>query len=122
MTGRLLGLEWLEPRRLLSLWRYSGPQKVDHSGYLHLLETVATLPGDLGLIPIAEALKSATSRTGGKSNVIVRGPEPCSPGISRARSRIGPGYLATVSFVKAFPLSAPVNPGPMDLARGPVIE
>ena len=28
------------------------------------LETVATLPGDLGLIPIAEALKSATSRTG----------------------------------------------------------
>ena len=61
------------------------------------VETVATLPGDLGLIPIAEALKSATSRTGGKSNVIARGPEPCSPGISRARSRIGPGYLATVS-------------------------
>jgi ATP-dependent Clp protease ATP-binding subunit ClpX len=60
-------------------------------------ETVATLPGDLSLIPIAEALKSATSRTGGKSNVIARGPEPCSPGISRARSRIGPGYLATVS-------------------------
>ena len=29
-----------------------------------ILETVATLPGDLGLIPIAEALKSATSRTG----------------------------------------------------------
>ena len=60
-------------------------------------ETVATLPGDLGLIPIAEALKSATSRTGGKPNVIARGPEQCSPGISRARSRIGPGYLATVS-------------------------
>jgi hypothetical protein len=60
-------------------------------------ETGATLPGDLGLIPIAEALKSATSRTGGKSNVIARGPEPRSPGISRARSRIGPGYLATVS-------------------------
>jgi hypothetical protein len=61
------------------------------------VETVATLPGDLSLIPIAEALKSATSRTGGKPNVIARGPEPCSPGISRARSRIGPGYLATVS-------------------------
>ena len=41
--------------------------------------TVATLPGDLGLIPIAKALKSATSRTGGKPNVIARGPEPCSP-------------------------------------------
>ena len=65
-------------------------------------ETVATLPGDLGLIPIAEALKSATSRTGGKSNVIARGPEPCSPGISRARSRIGPGYLATVSNLTIF--------------------
>ena len=39
---------------------YSGPQKVDHSGHLHLL--------------------------------------------------------------RLFPLSAPVNPGPMDLARGPVIE
>ena len=61
------------------------------------METVATLPGDLGLIPIAEALKSTTSRTGGKPNVIARGPEPCSPGISRARSRIGPGSLATVS-------------------------
>ena len=61
-------------------------------------ETVATLPGDLGLLPIAEALKSATSRTGGKPNVIARGPEPCSPGISRARSRIGPGSLATFSF------------------------
>ncbi len=55
------------------------------------------LPGDLGLIPIAVALKSATSRTGGKPNVIARGPEPCSLGISRARSRIGPGSLATVS-------------------------
>ena len=61
------------------------------------IETVATLPGDFGLIPIAEALKSTTSRTGGKPNVIARGPEPCSPGISRARSRIGPGSLATVS-------------------------
>jgi len=61
------------------------------------METVARLPGDLGLIPIAEALKSATSRTGGKPNVIARGPELCSPGISRARSRIGPGGLATVS-------------------------
>src|SRR5271157_1207695 len=61
------------------------------------IETIATLPGDLGLIPIAEALKSATSRTGGKPNVIARGPEPCSPGISRARSRIGPGSLAPVS-------------------------
>ena len=60
-------------------------------------ETVATQPGDFGLIPIAEALKSTTSRTGGKPNVIARGPEPCSPGISRARSRIGPGSLATVS-------------------------
>ena len=39
---------------------YSGPQKVDHSGHLHLL--------------------------------------------------------------RLFPFSAPVNPGPMDLARGPVIE
>ena len=65
-------------------------------------ETVATLPGDLGLIPIAEALKSATSRTGGKSNVIARGPEPCSPGISRAGSRIGPGSLATVSILSVF--------------------
>ncbi len=54
-------------------------------------------PGDLGLTPIAEALKSATSPTGGKSNVIARAPKPCSPGISRARSQIGPGYLATVS-------------------------
>src|SRR5208337_5468092 len=68
-------------------------------------ETVATLPGDLDLIPIAEALKSATSRTGGKPNVIARGPEPCSPGISRARSRIGPGYLATVSKILLFPPS-----------------
>ena len=65
-------------------------------------ETVATLPGDLGLIPIAEALKSATSRTGGKPNVIAQGPEPCSPGISRARSRIGPGSLATVSVFLGF--------------------
>ena len=37
------------------------------------------LPGDLGLIPIAVALKSATSRAGGKPNVIARAPEPCSP-------------------------------------------
>ncbi len=46
MTGRLLGLEWLEPRRLLSLWapRYSGPQKVDHSGYLHLLRLFPSQP------------------------------------------------------------------------------
>ena len=71
---------------------YIGPRKSGTE-----IETVATLPGDLGLIPIAEALKSATSRTGGKPNVIARGPEPCSPGISRARSRIGPGSLATVS-------------------------
>src|SRR5512135_2152680 len=61
------------------------------------IETVAMLPGDLGLIPIAEALKSATSRAEGKPNVIARGPEPYSPGISRARSRIGPGSLAIVS-------------------------
>src|SRR5271165_7471460 len=33
-------------------------------------ETVATLPGDLGLMPIPEALKSPTSRTGGKPNLI----------------------------------------------------
>jgi len=68
-------------------------------------ETVATQPGDFGLIPIAEALKSTTSRTGGKPNVIARGPEPCSPGISRARSRIGPGSLATVSIVTDFCLA-----------------
>ena len=53
--------------------------------------TVATRPGDLGLIP-SPALKSTTSRTGGKPNVIARGPEPCSP-ISRARSRIAPVAL-----------------------------
>jgi len=74
-------------------------------------ETVATLPGDLGLIPIAEALKSATSRTGGKPNVIARGPEPCSPGISRARSRIGPGSLATVSDSLAFIFVAKMDAG-----------
>ena len=62
-----------------------------------VVETVATLPGDLGSVHIADALKLATSRAGDKPNVIERGPEPCSPGISRARSRIGPGYLATVS-------------------------
>jgi Transposase DDE domain len=32
------------------------------------------------------------------------------------------GPLRPPAFVKAFPLSAPVNPSPMDLARGPVIE
>ena len=54
-----------------------------------LLETVATLPGELDLLPIAEALKSARSRTRGKPNVIARGPEPVSPGISRVRRRMG---------------------------------
>ena len=78
---------------------------------LLILETIATLPGDLGLIPIAEALKSATSRTGGKPNVIARGPEPCSPGISRARSRIGPGSLATVSDSLAFIFVAKMDAG-----------
>ena len=75
-----------------------------------IIETVATLPGDLGWIPIAEALKSATSRTGGKPNVIARGPESCSPGISRARSRIGPGYLATVSYNWTLGGSPTLNP------------
>ena len=84
------GVSW-SPQGVLALAalevaRRSGPNK-----NVEKYETVATLPGDLGLIPIAEALKSATSRTGGKPNVIARGPEPCSPGISRARSRIGPG-------------------------------
>src|SRR5208337_2870476 len=88
-----------KPRRLVKTGEDGAPPKsVTVSRIQIFLETVATLPGDLGLIPIAEALKSATSRTGGKSNVIARGPEPCSPSISRARSRIGPGYLAPVSF------------------------
>ena len=80
-------------------------------------ETVATLPGDLGLIPIAEALKSATSRTGGKPNVIARGPEPCSPGISRARSRIGPGCLATVSKLGGLLKDRPGGFGPRGSCR-----
>ena len=74
------------------------------------------LPGDLGLIPIAEALKSATSRAEGKPNVIARGPVPCSPGISRARSRIGPGYFATVSIFQYFP-SLAVNTEPAKVGR-----
>ena len=78
------------------------------------METVATLPSDLGLIPIAEALKSATSRTGGKPNVIARGPEPCSPGISRARSRIGPVALLQSQFFPfrgVTPVSTPLRAG-----------
>jgi hypothetical protein len=47
--------------------------------FREVFETGATQPGDLGSIHIAEALKCATSRTGGKPNVIERGPEPCSP-------------------------------------------
>ena len=43
-------------------------------------ETGATLPGDMGSIHIAEALKRVTSRAGGKPTVIARGPEPWSPG------------------------------------------
>src|SRR5271157_223989 len=88
-----------------------------HGSNPRFFETIAKLPGELGLIPIAEALKSATSRTGGKPNVIARGPEPCSPGISWARSRIGPGYLATVSVFQVTVRSVPV-PQPGTLAVG----
>ena len=59
-------------------------------------ETVATLPGNLGLIPIAR-LSNGPQAEQGKPKVIARVPEPCSPDISLARSRIGPGSLASVS-------------------------
>ena len=62
-----------------------------------IVETVATLPGDMGSIHIAEALKRVTSRAGGKPTVIARGPKPCSPGFLGPIRDLAPDFLATVS-------------------------
>ena len=61
-------------------------------------ETVATLPGAMGSLHIAEALRGVISRAGCKPTVIVRGPEPRSPGLLGPNHGLAPGSLATVSI------------------------
>ena len=62
-------------------------------------EAGATLPGAMGSIPIAEALRGVIRRAGGKPTVIARGPEPWSPGLLGPNHGLAPGLLATVSKI-----------------------
>ena len=90
--AHVTGVQWPNPPSQPSLFMLASPLPYVISCFKRLY----TLPGDLGLIPIAEALKSATSRTGVSRTSSHEVQSHVPPGISRANHELAPVALLSL--------------------------